>query len=386
MQKNALIRYINQKGVQSCYYICTKGNSMAQTRLILVGGFLGTGKTTLIQRAAQLLQQRGLRVGLVTNDQAGDIVDTALAQTNQLPVVEVSGGCFCCRFGDLQLAIAHLQQTIAPDVILAEPVGSCTDLAATVIRPLRTFHADTLQIAPLTILLDPQRDLQGFVAAVHYLHQRQLAEAELIVVTKADTLSPLALTAQQQVLQQRYPDRPILAVSAHDDASIMRWLEVVLTDVAVPRTLDIDYVQYAAAEAALGWLNATLRLTATRPFLIESWLTGALYLFDQALLAEGAAIAHLKMHAHTAQTSAKVSVTGTGYPPSWDVVPRQIPTTTADVIINARVGTAPAVLAVALQQIVTHSPSYVTVTIVTQACFQPAPPQPTYRMTTEEDL
>jgi G3E family GTPase len=181
---------------------------MAQTRLILVGGFLGTGKTTLIQRAAQLLQQRGLRVGLVTNDQAGDIVDTALAQTNQLPVVEVSGGCFCCRFGDLQVAIAHLQQTIAPDVILAEPVGSCTDLAATVIRPLRTFHADTLQIAPLTILLDPQRDLQGFVAAVHYLHQRQLAEAELIVVTKADTLSPLALTAQQQVLQQLNQRKP----------------------------------------------------------------------------------------------------------------------------------------------------------------------------------
>ena len=380
------IRCIVQKGVQSCYYICIKGNSMAQTQLILVGGFLGTGKTTLIQRAAQLLQQRGLRVGLITNDQAGDIVDTALAQTNQLPVVEVSGGCFCCRFADLQVAIAHLQQTIAPDVILAEPVGSCTDLAATVIRPLRAFHADTLQIAPLTILLDPQRDLQGFVAAVHYLHQQQLAEAELIVVTKADTLSPLALTAQQQVLQQRYPDRPILAVSAHDDASIVRWLDVVLSGVTSPRALDIDYVRYAEAEAALGWLNATLRLTATRPFLIESWLTGALYLFDQALLAEGAAIAHLKMHAHTAQTSAKVSVTGTGYPPSWDVVPRQIPTTTADVIINARVGVEPAVLTAALQLIVTSSPSYVTVTIVTHACFQPAPPQPTFRMITEEAL
>lgn len=359
---------------------------MAQTQLILVGGFLGTGKTTLIQRATQLLQQRGLRVGLVTNDQAGDIVDTMLAHTNQLPVVEVSGGCFCCRFADLQVAIAHLQHTIAPDVILAEPVGSCTDLAATVIRPLRAFHGDTLQIAPLTILLDPQRDLHGFVAAVHYLHQQQLAEAELIVITKADTLSPPALAAQQQVLAQRYPARPILAVSAHDDASIRHWLDIVLTGVAVPRPLAIDYDRYAEAEAALGWLNATVHLTATRPFLIESWLTGALYLFDRALLAEGAAIAHLKMHAQTAETSAKVSVTGTGYPPSWDVVPRQIPTTSADVIINARVGVAPAVLAMALQQIVTNSPSYVTVTIVSHACFQPAPPQPTYRMTTEEDL
>jgi hypothetical protein len=104
------------------------------------------------------------------------------------------------------------------------------------------------------------------------------------------------------------------------------------------------------------------------------------------LLAEGAAIAHLKMHAQTAETSAKVSVTGTGYPPSWDVVPRQIPTTNADIIINARVGVAPAVLTAALQQIVANSPSYVTVTIVTHACFQPAPPQPTFRITTEEAL
>lgn len=359
---------------------------MTRSQLILVGGFLGTGKTTLIQRAAQLLQQRGLRVGLVTNDQAGDMVDTALAVTKQIPVVEVSGGCFCCRFADLQAAIAHLHATIAPDVILAEPVGSCTDLAATVIRPLQLLHADTLQIAPLTILLDPQRDLRGFVAAVHYLHQQQLAEAELIVVTKADTVVATTLTAQQQVLAQRYPGRAILAVSAHDDASIARWLAVVLHGVTVPHSLDIDYARYAEAEAALGWLNATLRLTATRPFLIESWLTSALYLCDQAFLAEGAAIAHLKMHAQTAETSAKVSVTGTGYLPIWDVVPRQIPTTTADVIINARVGADPAVLAAALQQIVANSPSYVTVTIVTHACFQPAPPQPTFRITTEEAL
>jgi G3E family GTPase len=359
---------------------------MTRTQLILVGGFLGTGKTTLIQRAAQLLQQRGLRVGLVTNDQAGDIVDTALAHTHQLPVVEVSGGCFCCRFADLQVAIAHLQQTIAPDVILAEPVGSCTDLAATVMRPLRAFHADTLQIAPLTILVDPQRDLQGFVAAVHYLYQQQLAEAELIVVAKADTLAPPTLAAHQQVLQQRYPDRPIVAMSAHDDARIIDWLDRVLSSVATPRRLELDYLQYATAEASLGWLNATLQLTSTRPFLIESWLTGALFVCDHALLAEGAAIAHLKMHAQTADTHAKVSVTGTGLPPIWDDVPRQIATTSATVLVNARVSAPPQVLAAALQQIVANSPSYVSVAIMTQDCFQPAPPQPTYRMTIEEAL
>lgn len=49
---------------------------MSPTRIIFVGGFLGAGKTTLLWRAAELLARRGKRVGLITNDQAPDLVDT----------------------------------------------------------------------------------------------------------------------------------------------------------------------------------------------------------------------------------------------------------------------------------------------------------------------
>lgn len=103
-------------------------------RLVLVGGFLGAGKTTLLLRAAELLTARGVRVGLVMNDQGGGLVDTALARAQAAPVVEVAGGCFCCRFPDLVEGLRLLRQTVAPQVILAEPVGSCTDLMATVLR------------------------------------------------------------------------------------------------------------------------------------------------------------------------------------------------------------------------------------------------------------
>jgi G3E family GTPase len=51
---------------------------MATIRLILVGGFLGAGKTTLLHGAATRLVTRGFRVGLITNDQAPDLVDTRL--------------------------------------------------------------------------------------------------------------------------------------------------------------------------------------------------------------------------------------------------------------------------------------------------------------------
>ena len=113
---------------------------MQTTRLVLVGGFLGAGKSTLLAEAARRLTARGRRVGLIANDQAAELVDTeALKQTGS-PVEEVSGGCFCCRFPDLLAAMEKLVRQTSPDVLIGEPVGSCTDLAATVVRPLRRLH------------------------------------------------------------------------------------------------------------------------------------------------------------------------------------------------------------------------------------------------------
>src|SRR5262245_16289093 len=158
------------------------------TRLILTGGFLGAGKTTLLLRAAQRLAARGERVGLVTNDQGDGLVDTALAAHHAIPVVEVAGGCFCCRFPDLTQALRQLERTVQPDIILAEPVGSCTDLMATVLRPLIAFHANNYVVAPLTVLFDPIRTLDGYADEISYLYGKQLAEAEVIVVNKAELI------------------------------------------------------------------------------------------------------------------------------------------------------------------------------------------------------
>ena len=79
------------------------------TRLLLVGGFLGAGKTTLLLKAAQYLTNQGYRVGIVTNDQAEDLVDTAMVRQYDIPVMEVAGGCFCCRFPDLLASVESLR-------------------------------------------------------------------------------------------------------------------------------------------------------------------------------------------------------------------------------------------------------------------------------------
>src|SRR5687767_3051730 len=101
---------------------------MNATKLIFVGGFLGAGKTTLLWAAAQRLASHGQRVGLITNDQAPHLVDTGLLARQGFDVREVAGSCFCCNFNALIHAASALKKNIEADVLIGEPVGSCTDL------------------------------------------------------------------------------------------------------------------------------------------------------------------------------------------------------------------------------------------------------------------
>src|SRR6266571_7532399 len=167
-----------------------------KARYIMIGGFLGAGKTTSVVRLAQSLSDQGLRIGLITNDQGSELVDTAMLRSRGFATEEIPGGCFCCRFNSLVDAAHKLTVATRPDVFVAEPVGSCTDLVATVTYPLRRIYGDNFSIAPLSVLVDSIRALRvfglesggRFSEKVLYIYRKQLEEADLIVVNKLDLL------------------------------------------------------------------------------------------------------------------------------------------------------------------------------------------------------
>src|SRR5918993_470187 len=130
---------------------------MTKARYIMIGGFLGAGKTTAVAALAHKLSAEGLRVGLITNDQGRNLVDTAMLRSQGFATEEIPGGCFCCRFDSLVDAAERLTASSRPDVFIAEPVGSCTDLVATVTYPLRRIYGDEFTVAPLSVLVDAVR-------------------------------------------------------------------------------------------------------------------------------------------------------------------------------------------------------------------------------------
>src|SRR2546422_9767998 len=174
---------------------------MKHLRFTLLGGFLGAGKTTAMARLARHYMNRDQRVGMVTNDQAQNLVDTNSLRAQGFPVEEVAGACFCCRFDDLVSRVGQLQDSERPDVILAEPVGSCTDLVATVVQPLRDLYRNRFQVAPYPVLFKPshgQRILRneagaGFSPKAAYIFRKQLEEADAIVINRMDEIPQSAL-------------------------------------------------------------------------------------------------------------------------------------------------------------------------------------------------
>src|SRR6266576_904197 len=206
-------------------------NPPTRARYVMIGGFLGAGKTTCVARLAQQLTAEGLKVGLITNDQGGELVDTAMLRSRGFATEEIPGGCFCCRFNSLVDAANKLTAASRPDVFIAEPVGSCTDLVATVTYPLRRMYGDNFAIAPLSVLVDPVRAQRVFGLAeggkfsgkVLYIYRKQLEEADLIVINKRDLLDAAALGQLTTRLSAEFSKAEILAVSARSGAGLAEW-------------------------------------------------------------------------------------------------------------------------------------------------------------------
>ncbi|MFP6762787.1 MAG: GTP-binding protein, partial [Planctomycetaceae bacterium] len=272
-------------------------------RYIMVGGFLGAGKTTVLARLAGHYTAQGQRVGIVTNDQAADLVDTNSLRSQGFDVGEVAGACFCCNFDELMSTMESLSESERPDVILAEPVGSCTDLVATVIQPIKKLYDTQFQIAPYAVILKPShggRILRnekraGFSPKAAYILKKQLEEADLILINRCDELSVSQADELAELLGTEHPGIPVLRISAKTGAGLDDLIELLAQDGNFgQRILDIDYDTYADGEAELGWLNSSIHVTAETNFSLDELLLDIVVRLRSKLQEINAETAHLK--------------------------------------------------------------------------------------------
>jgi len=356
-----------------------------KTKIILVGGFLGAGKTTLLWEAASKLGQIGKQVGLITNDQASELVDTVFLEHTDTTVSEVNGSCFCCNFPGFTEAIKHITEKKAVDVIIAEPVGSCTDLSATILQPLKHKFAEKLSVAPLSVLVDPEQladvldaRMSGLHMSAVYILRKQLEEADLIVINKTDLLSPEAVTTLKKRTAEEWPLAKVHAISAKNGEGLENWLnEVMQSSEAGTHLAEVDYDIYAEGEAALGWLNTTVKLQSQ----FANWdifAENLLNALSQRFEALNAAVGHVKLLVKTDNGFVIGNITG---PKNFlNIRGSAGEAKEAKMTLNARAQMEPDTLqAIILEEISKAGENDITADFLALKCLKPGRPNPTYR-------
>lgn len=363
---------------------------MEKTNLVIIGGFLGSGKTTSILNIAKQLIKDGKKIGIVTNDQGSQLVDTNFLLQSGLPVLEVTGGCFCCNFEEFTSKVNELSKNTMPDIILAEPVGSCTDLIATIFKPIQQKYTDEFSMAPLSIIADPKRvkklmmedESSPFPSEINYLFRKQLEEADIIVLNKIDTLSESERDSIVSFLKEKYKGVDIIQVSAKTGFGMNNWVNLINnSSFNTKSSLEIDYDVYAAAEGYLGWLNSSVLLSSKNPHDGNIFIAELIKSIKERLVEMNIEIAHLKVYEIADKDFAKASLTSIYDDVDFNNKMNES-TSNARLIINARISTSPDILKVVIEDALkTVCANCGILTSDYKAeCFKPKKPNPTYRM------
>jgi G3E family GTPase len=301
----------------------------------------------------------------------------------------VTGGCFCCRFDDLAAVVTRLVEQVNPTVIIAEAVGSCTDLQSTVVRPLRQLHGDQLRTAPLTVAVDPVRHAAMTALTRHagtepdlaYLYRHQLDEADIIAVNKIDLLTPAAVATLTADLAAQFPHAQLITYSAATGDGLADLLDARRTTAPTGHApFAIDYDRYATAEAELAWTNQTFTVSGPG-FSPSAWTQALLAHLSAGIAAAQATIGHIKVRVSDGARGAKASLTDAGASSRFDQH-HHTPVAEAAVTFNARVrlpsehlhALINAAVAAADHACGTHSGER------TGEIFQPAYPTPVHSM------
>ena len=355
-------------------------------KLFLVGGFLGSGKTTAIYKAAVSFLKHVKRVAVITNDQGDELVDTQFLKTTGVKTEEIRNGCFCCNYNQFVEAIEALRQGQEPEIIFAESVGSCTDLIATIAKPLEKFHPEITVI--ISVFADAQL-LYSLISGnasfldenVRYVYKKQLEEADLLIVNKVDLLNDVEFTAVEQQVETEYAGKTVLYQNSLNETSVRNWI-LLLNRFEIQKerkSLQIDYNQYAKGEAILGWLDQKIKIE-TKDYSAHSVALTFIHAVYSGIRQTMNPIAHLKFLFDDGLKQHKISFT-TLDPISKEILLIDNKVNEVLILVNARIQAEASkvekLVSDTIQQIVGQTGSVFVVE--KKAAFQPGYPRPTHR-------
>ena len=176
--------------------------------VVIIGGYLGSGKTTLINSCLQ----SGLKNAAIIVNDFGDInIDAALISQYSSDTLELTNGCICCSIGEslADTFFSILDRPQLPELIVIETSG-VSDPAAVAAYG----HIKGLTNAGILVLVDAVQAVSIFnQPLLTKSFKRQIQSAHLLAITKTDIATEEQVRATQQLLRELAPSTPVIEAS-----------------------------------------------------------------------------------------------------------------------------------------------------------------------------
>lgn len=182
-----------------------------RAQCLVVSGFLGSGKTTLVRHLLEEGQRDGIRTGVISNEFGALGIDEALLVSSEGDFVELAGGCVCCRLSDdLLRTLQELWLRARPERVIVETSGVALpyDTLINFWRdPVRDWAVDESSVVIVSAeQVAAGRDLDA-------TFEDQVCSADLLVLSKADLVGENEARHAEELLRGLQPDVTILRAS-----------------------------------------------------------------------------------------------------------------------------------------------------------------------------
>jgi G3E family GTPase len=201
-------------------------------QVIVVGGFLGSGKTTTIINMGKYLAGKGKKVAIIVNEIGEVGIDGDVIKRFGFDTREITSGCICCSLKvGLRTTVTLLAKEYKPDILMIEPTGIAFPHVIRDEIELMNL-GEKVKIAPLVTLIDGSR-FKHLMKEVKDFAMRQIIDAEILVINKVDLIEPIRLPILEESVHQLNPKARIVLLSRKDtDEGFEKFMQMVLPDIA----------------------------------------------------------------------------------------------------------------------------------------------------------
>lgn len=205
---------------------------------LVVGGFLGSGKTTTIINTGKYLVDKGHKVAIIVNE-IGEIgIDGDIINKFGFDTKEITNGCICCSLKmGLRSTVITLFNSYNPDVLIIEPTGIA--FPNLIKREIELMDlGEGAEIAPLVTLIDGSR-FKHLLKEMKHFSTRQIEDAEILAINKIDLMDNIQIPIIEESVQQLNKKAKVIRISANNsDEKFYSFMDMILPEEMLNKSPD----------------------------------------------------------------------------------------------------------------------------------------------------